>query len=214
MSAPVKRRSYNSPLRQAQATATRAAVLAAAQQLFETYGYPATTMEAIAEEAGVSVKTAYLSYSTKSGLLRAVWDLLLKGDTDDAPVAARQAYQEILNEPDAERRLRLNARNSAVVKQRIGGILRVIRSAAPVDQDMAALWALIQSDFRANQEGVLASMAAARQLRPGLSLDRAADILWTLNHPDVWLLLHDERRWAAAEFEEWLADSCCALLLR
>jgi AcrR family transcriptional regulator len=213
MSAPVKRRSYNSPLRQAQAAATRAAVLAAAQRLFETHGYPATTMEAIADEAGVSVKTAYLSYTTKSRLLRAVWDLLLKGDTNDVPVAARQAYQEVLAERDPERRLRLNARNSAVVKQRIGGILRVIRSAAPVDEDMAALWALIQSDFRANQEGVLASLAAAGQLRPGLSLDRAADILWTLNHPDVWLLLHGERGWAAAEFEEWLADSCCALLL-
>jgi hypothetical protein len=165
------------------------------------------------ETRGAPALPAALCRSTKSGLLRAVWDLLLKGDTDDAPVAARQAYQEILIEPDPERRLRLNARNSAIVKQRIGGILRVIRSAAPVDQDMSALWALIQSDFRANQEGVLASMAAARQLRPGLSLDRAADILWTLNHPDVWLLLHGERGWTAAEFEEWLADSCCALLL-
>ena len=50
-------------------------------------------MEAIAAEAGVSLKTAYLTYATKSRLLRAVWDLLLKGDTGDAPVAARAFYQ-------------------------------------------------------------------------------------------------------------------------
>ena len=189
------------------------AVLAAAQRLFEANGYPATTMEAIAREAGVSLKTAYLTYATKSRLLRAVWDLLLKGDTDDAPVAARAHYQEILAERDPERRLRLNARNSVVVKQRIGGILRVIRSAAPVEEEMAALWALIQSDFHANQKAILAPLAAAGQLRAGLDLARAADILWTLNHPDVWLLLHDEREWSPSEFEAWLGDSSCALLL-
>jgi AcrR family transcriptional regulator len=206
------RRSYRSPLRQEQAAATRTVVLAAAQRLFEERGYKATTMEAIAAEAGVSLKTTYLAYSTKSGLLRALWDLLLKGDQDDAPVAARAAYLEILAEPDPVRRLRLNAHNAALVKQRIGGVLRVIRSAAPVDDDMAALWALIQSDFYANQRAVLEPLAEA--LRTGLSLGRATDILWTLNHPDVWLLLHGERGWTPEEFEQWFGDSCVELLLR
>ena len=190
------------------------AVLAAAQRLFEVHGYKATTMEAVANEAGVSLKTVYLAYATKSGLLRALWDLLLKGDTDEAPVAARQAYQEVLSELDPVLRLRLNARNAAAVKQRIGGVLRVIRSAALVEEDMAALWALIQSDFYANQEVVLAPLATAGQLRSGLTLAQATDILWTLNHPDVWLLLHGERGWSPAEFERWFGDSCCMLLLR
>jgi len=208
------RRSYRSPLREEQAAATRTVVLAAAQRLFEERGYKATTMEAIAAEAGVSLKTTYLAYSTKSGLLRALWDLLLKGDQDAAPVAARAAYQEILAESDPVRRLRLNARNAARVKQRIGGVLRVIRSAAPVDDDMAALWALIQSDFHANQRAVLEPLAGSGALRTGLSLDRATDILWTLNHPDVWLLLHGERGWTPEEFEQWFGDSCVELLLR
>ena len=207
------RRAYHSPLREAQAAATRLAVLGAAQRLFEAQGYPATTMEAIAAEAGVSLKTAYLTYATKPKLLRAVWDLLLKGDTGDAPVAARAFYTEVMAEPDPQRRLRLNARNATVVKQRIGGILRVIRSAAPVEAEMASLWALIQSDFYGNQKAILEPVAAAGQLRAGLSLERAADTLWTLNHPDVWLLLHDERGWTPAEFETWLGDTSCALLL-
>lgn len=207
------RRSYRSPLRQEQAAATRTAVLAAAQRLFETRGYKATTMEAIAAEAGVSLKTTYLAYSTKSGLLRALWDLLLKGDQDDAPVAMRAAYQQMVAEPDPARRLRLNAHHAVLVKQRIGGVLRAIRSAAPVDDDMAALWAFIQSDFHANQRVLLEPLAASGALRTGLSLDRAADILWTLNHPDVWLLLHGERGWTPEEFEQWFGDSCVELLL-
>src|SRR5919198_4307899 len=120
MGKPVKpRRSYHSPRRQQQAAATRRAILEAAQRLFERDGYPATTMEAIAAEAGVALKTVYVAFTTKSGLLRALWDLLLKGDQDEAAVAERPWYREVVAEPDPERQLRLNARNACVVKQRI-----------------------------------------------------------------------------------------------
>src|SRR5215831_10283575 len=110
------RREYHSPLRREQAAATRTAVLDAAQRLFERDGYPATSMQAIATEAGVASKTVYLAFATKSGLLRAVWDRALKGDEDDTAVAQREWYREVLAEPDPARQLRLNARNSRVVK--------------------------------------------------------------------------------------------------
>src|SRR6476646_8403391 len=113
------KRSYHSPRRQAQAAATRRSILEAAQRLFVQEGYPATTMEAIAAEAGVALKTVYLAFATKSGLLRALWDLLLKGDEDEAAVDQRQWFLEVVNEPDPERQLRLNARNARVVKLRI-----------------------------------------------------------------------------------------------
>ena len=66
-------RAYNSPRRREQAAATRTQILAAAQRLFERDGYPATSMAAVAAEAGVSLKTVYVVFETKSGLLRAVW---------------------------------------------------------------------------------------------------------------------------------------------
>ena len=200
------KRPYHSPRRQEQAAATRTAILRAAQRRFETEGYPATTMEAVAAEAGVALKTVYVAFATKSGLLRAVWDLLLKGDEDDAAVAAREWYIEVMAEPDPARQLRLNARNSVVVKRRIAGVLGVIRDAAPVDADLAALWALIQSDFHANQRTIVAEID-----RKGGPLD--ADLLWTLNHPDVWLLLVGQRHWTPGEYERWLADTSCAQLL-
>ena len=212
MSEPVKvRRGYHSPRRQQQAAATRRGILDAAQRLFERHGYPATTMEAIAAEAGVALKTVYVTFTTKSGLLRALWDLLLKGDQDATGVAERPWYREVVDEPDPERTLRLNARNACVVKRRIGGVLNVIRSAAPVDADADALWRLIQTDFHDNQRAVVESIGGA--LRPGLDLARATDILWTLNHPDVWLLLVGERGWTPDEWEEWFADTSCAQLL-
>jgi len=207
------KRRYHSPRRQEQAAATRQAILEAAQRLFEQHGYVATTMDAIAIEAGVALKTVYSAFATKAGLLRALWDLLLKGDADEAPVADRPWYREVLEEPDPERQLRLNARNACVVKRRIAPILRVIRSAAAVEPDADALWQLIQSDFYANQRVLVAAVHDRGGLRPDLDVDRATDILWTLNHPDVWLLLVGERGWTAEQFEAWFAETSCAQLL-
>jgi AcrR family transcriptional regulator len=78
--------------------ATRQAILEAAQRLFERRGYPATTMEQVAAEAGVALKTVYLAFATKSGLLRALWDLRLKGDQAEAAVAERPWYREVVEE--------------------------------------------------------------------------------------------------------------------
>ncbi len=202
-------RTYDSSRRRAQAAQTRRAILDAAQRGFEQDGYVATTMEAVAQEAGVALKTVYLAVSTKAGLLRAVWDLVLKGDTDEAPVAERSWYLDVLEEPDPERKLRLVAHHSVAVKRRIGPMLRTIRSAAAVDPEGAALWELIQTDFHANQGAIVESLAA---VRPGLDVERSTDVLWALNHPDVWLLFVD-RGWSPEDFEAWFADTLVAQLL-
>ena len=209
---PVKR-AYHSPRRREQAAVTRAQILAAAQRLFELDGYGATTMNAIAAEAGVAQKTVYLAFESKSGVLRALWNRVLRGDDDDAPVAARDWYRETLAEPDPERQLQLNARNARRVKQRAGAVLEIIRSAASADPAIGALWQRIQDEFHANQRAIVDSLAARGALRPGLSADAAGDLLWTLNHPAVWTLLVGERGWTPARFEAWLADAFCSQLL-
>ena len=207
------RRAYNSPRRQQQAAATRRTILEAAERLFLQDGYPATTMEAIAAEAGVSLKTAYLPFSTKSGLLRALWDLRLKSDDADAPVVQHEWFREVLEEPDPVRKLQLNARNSAAAKTRIGGLFRVIRGAAEIDADCSELWRLIQSDFHANQQVIVESIHRGGGLRRGLSVATGTDILWTLNHPDTWTLLASQRGWSPHAYETWLAQTSCAQLL-
>jgi AcrR family transcriptional regulator len=208
-----KKRSYNSPRRQEQAAATRRTILECAQRLFEQRGYAATTMEAIAADAGVALKTVYVAFETKSRLLRAVWDLALKGDEADAPVADRDWFREVLEEPDPERQLRLNARNARIVKMRIAAVLAVIRDAASTDLESRDLLELIQSDFYENQRTIVATLEQRNALAPGLDVSRATDILWTLNHPDVWLLLVGRRGWTAEQFEAWFADTTCAQLL-
>jgi AcrR family transcriptional regulator len=207
-------RRYDSPRRREQAAATRRDILDAAQRLFERQGYAATAMAAIAAEAGVALKTVYVAFETKSGVLRALWHLLLRGDDDDVPVGDRQWYRDVVGEPDPERQLRLTARNSRTVKLRAGALMEVIRGAAATDPDIEALWSRIQSDFYAIQRPIVEALHKKKALHRGLDINRATDILWTLNHPDVWQLLVRERGWTPDEYERWFGDTVCAQLLR
>jgi AcrR family transcriptional regulator len=207
------KRRYHSPRRREQAAATRLAILEAADRLFAHQGYGATTMAAIAAEAGVALKTVYLAFETKSGMLRALWNLRLRAGRDEVPIAQQEWYREVLEEPDPERQLRLNARNSRAAKLRIATVLEVIHTAAPLDSDIAALWSRIQSDYHANQRAILESLDDKDALRPELEVDRATDILWTINHPNVWHLLVGERGWTPEQYEQWTADLACSQLL-
>jgi AcrR family transcriptional regulator len=213
MAERVKTRRYDSARRREQAAATRREILQAAQRLFEGQGYAATTMAAIAAGAGVALKTVYVAFETKSGVLRALWHLLLRGDEGDAPVGERSWYSEILEEPDPERQLRTTARRSRIVKQRAGALLLVIRDAATTDPDIGALWSRIQADFYDNQRAIVKTLDAKDALRSGLGIARATDILWSLNHPDLWHLLVGERGWTPKRYEQWFGDTICAQLL-
>jgi AcrR family transcriptional regulator len=209
-----RRRTYNSELRSEQAAETRRKILHAAQELFERGGYAATSMAVIASAAGVSLKTVYLAFETKSGLLRALWHLLLRGERDSAPVAEQSWYRAVLEEPDPERQLRLNMRNSLIVKVRAGTMLDVIRSAAPADPEIGALWARIQTEFHDNQRAIVQSIADKHALATHLDVASATDILWALNHPNLYMLLAGERGWSTERYEQWLGDLLCSQLLR
>src|SRR5206468_9430567 len=144
-------RRYDSPRRREQAAATRLEILEAAQRLFQRDGYAATTMATIAAEARVALKTVYVAFETKSGVLRALWNLTLRGEDDeDSPVSERPWYREVLEEPDPERQLRLNARNSRQGKVRVAALAEVIRAAAPIDPDIDAYWPRIATGSHAS----------------------------------------------------------------
>lgn len=207
------KRRYDSPRRREQAAATRIEILDAAQRLFERDGYPATTMAAIAAEARVALKTVYIAFETKSGVLRALWNLRLRGGAEDVPVAQQQIYRAVLDEPDPEQQLRLNARNSREGKLRVAALAEVIRSAAPLDPDIDALWDRINTEYHANQRAIVQSIADKGALHATLDVERATDILWTINHPNTWQLLAIKRGWTPEQYEQWSADTACAQLL-
>jgi AcrR family transcriptional regulator len=206
-------RRYDSTRRREQAAATGREILEAAQRLFQQNGYASTSVAAIASEAGVSLKTVYLAFETKRGVLLALWHLLLRGDEAPVPVGERAWFRAVLEEPDPERQLRLNVRNAKTVRARIGPLLEVVRGASAVDPEIETLWNRIQAEFHDNQRSVVQVLHQRDALRPGLDVARATDILWTLNHPNLYRLLVNDRGWTPDEHEAWLGDLLCSQLL-
>lgn len=208
------KRSYDSTRRREQAAETQRQILRAAQRLFERDGYATTTVAAIASEAGVATKTVYLAFESKSGILRQLWHLLLRGDPADVPVGEGEWYRETLAEPDPETRIARVAVRSREVKERAADLMEVIRTAAPADPDIAILWDRIQTNFRDLLRPIVESLRSDGVLRPGLDVDEATDVLWALVHPDIWQLLVNQRGWSIDRYEQWCLDAVRAQLLK
>ena len=206
-------RRYDSPRRREQAAATRQAILAAAQRLFERDGYAATPIPAIAAEARVALKTVYVVFGTKANLLRALWDQRLAGHEAATPVLERGWYREVAADNSAEGKLRLAARQSRAVKTRSGRLLEVIRNAASADPEIRALWEEIQSKLHQVARALAEQLRASNALRPDLDPATAAGILFTLNHPAVWQLLIHDCQWHPDQYEQWLGQALRSQLL-
>src|SRR5438876_12249761 len=82
-------RLYRSPRREQQARATRARIIAAAARRFLACGYAATTMRAVAADAGVALPTVELAFGTKARLLKAAIDVAIAGDDEPVPMLTR-----------------------------------------------------------------------------------------------------------------------------
>ena len=214
MSRSVKpRRRYESPRRREQAAATRQAILEAAERLFAKRGYVGTSVAEIAEEARVALKTVYAIFGTKAEVLRALWNLRMRGDEEPVPMAKRPWYREIVDEPAPQRRLALVAHNIRIVRERTAHVTEIVRQAAPADEQIAALWERFQREFyELGVRGIVETLERDGILAADLTT--AADIGWTLTHPDLYQLLVRQRGWSPEAYERWLAETLCAQLIK
>src|SRR6516225_1692721 len=136
MAEPVKRR-YDNSRRQAQVRATRRTVIEAAQRLFTERGYPATTIDAIAEAADTPLPTVYRLFGSKRALLTAVLDTSLGGDDQPIAFADRPAVRAARAEPDPVKMLGAFARIARELMDRSSAIQHVLATAAQVDAEAA-----------------------------------------------------------------------------
>ncbi len=215
MSEPVKRRPYTSTLRAEQAAATRTRILDAARSLFVDQGYPATTLTEVANEAGVAADTVLHVYGSKKGLLKAVLDVTVGGDEADVPMLDRPGPQAMRRETDQRLQIALLARGITEQLERIGPVDAILRSAALVDPDARSLRDdLQQRQRRQAMTQIVSWIAANGDLRDGVGVGDASDIVWTTTSPEVHALLRDQCGWDAAKYQAWLQDTLESALLR
>ena len=194
------KRPYHSRVRQRQAEDTHRRILAAARQLFASRGYAATTLEAIAEMADVSPKTLGAVFGSKRALLAEVVN------PDAFGTQVWQLIEEVRATEDPARRLALVAQITRRAYEPLANELELLRTASAVAPELADLASLVEARRRENQARLMASLHEQGVLRPGLSLEEAADILWALTSFDLYRMLVVKQRWEPARYERWLAQ--------
>jgi AcrR family transcriptional regulator len=213
MARPVKRRAYDSSSRKKTAAATRNAIIESATRLFIEKGYAATTMPAIAQDAGIALDTVYAVVGKKPVLFKLLIETAISGQDQPVPAEERDYVQAIRAASDAAQKLRIYAAALRSIQLRLAPLLRVLQAAAPLDSDLTALWKEISQRRAANMRLLARDLATTGRLRPDLTVAKVADIIWSMNSPEFYLLLVEERGWSSQEFELWLADAWTRLLL-
>jgi AcrR family transcriptional regulator len=188
-------------------------MLGAARRLFESAGYAATSVEAIATEAKVSPETVYAAFGSKRGLLSELVDVTIAGDDAPVPILERAWVEEMRAEPDPRRRLVMLAHHGRLMLERWGDLAAVLSSAAASDPKIAVLWERNKEQRLTGQRALLRIAIEGAALRPGLSRDAAGDVLFAVGSPEVYRLLVNDRAWSPLRFERWYAGTLERLLL-
>jgi len=191
---------YRSPLRARQAAQTRASVLEAAARLFAERGWQATTMAALASEAGTSVETVYAAFGSKAGALTAAIDAAIVGDDEPVPLAARPAYAQ-LGVGELRERLAAAAHVIAIAHERSVGLLRALQEATASDELARMRAEKYETDRRIE---ITQGLRLITGRRVGA---RVVDAVWAVAAPEVFTKLVVERGWSMAEYERWLVGT-------
>jgi AcrR family transcriptional regulator len=210
------RRKYDSQLRRAQAARTRTRIVEAAHRLFVERGFAGATIPAIATEAGVAVETVYRSANGKAGLLGDAVRAAVAGGAEraDVPVIERPAIRRIIDEPDPVRQLQLYAATQPGIWSRVGPLLRVLDAASTSDTSLIELREQIAAERRHGLRAGLGKMLEQRGvLRPGLTAERAGDIVYTVCGQANYEALVTQCGWTEREYRDWLVETLVAALL-
>jgi len=207
------RRRYDSSRRQEQAGENRRAMLEAARHMFLARGYAATTVSAIAGEAGVSVETVYKAFGNKPGLVKAVVDVAIVGDDDSVPMVQRELVRRIEAETDPRRKFAIYGEHLSLSAPRRVPVELLVRAAAASDPGAAGVREQLEGE-RLTGMGLFAQhLDEGGHLRPGVSVEEAQDVLWACNSAELYDLLVLRRGWSPERYGRWVADTLSAALL-
>jgi AcrR family transcriptional regulator len=180
-----------------QAAQTRRDILMAARRLFVEHGYASTSMQQIADEAGVALQTVYSSVGPKASIILALVDLI------DEEAGLEELIPVFMAETDPRRMIARGVRISYSFVERCGDYIAALISAAAVDKDAAA--ALNESLTR-HQFGALQmarKLVASGAVRPGLTLEDVHAAFALNTWATTQMLARDALGWDGPRWERW-----------
>src|SRR4051794_35297337 len=155
-----------------------------------------------------------MTYGTKLAVLEAATRLVVAGDEDFEGVGRDWPWvKEMRGETDPQRQLRRFAHHIRQLAPRAGPLTAEMRSAARADPGVEQFLAqVLASSFR-GPSGICHRLAEAGALRGTLTPERAADMLQAVTSFEMYEVLVHQRGWSPDEYEEWLGDLMCTLVL-
>jgi len=208
------KRKYDSTRRQAQAGETRRQILEAAHKLFIEHGYAGATIEAIAKEAGVALKTVYAVFKNK-------WKILVTllnnssstSGEENIPMLERAGPKAVAQERDQRRQLQMFAQVIADNMEGAAYISEIMQVAAKTEADVDKMVQNLNKQRWQHMAVAVQQIVTNGPLHGKMDEVHATDIVWTLTSPEVFLLLTRDRGWSKEKYAEWLADTLTRALL-
>jgi AcrR family transcriptional regulator len=213
MNEPVKTRRYDSTRRVERTQETKRAVVAAAHELFLARGFVETTVEAISAASRVPIATVYRLFKTKTAILKQVIDTAVVGDDAPVPLGDRSIVKDAQAAQDPKSMTAAFAHVAREVFDNTAELRLVLRVAAALDAEAAALHDSMEAQRRVGQARVARALARKGFLAPGMKETEARDIVYALMSIDTYRILRVEQRWSSARYERWLADALHQLLV-
>jgi len=212
-SANQPKRKYDSTRRKAQAEITRRQILAAAGRLFFSSGYSGTTIEMIAHEAGVALETVYAIFGNKIAILTRLVELSVTSEDKLTPLTQSPRLRGKARLTDPHKLLEAFSNETYASMQSLSPIFMLLRATAPTEPEIAALLDELVKERLQGATLFVNQLAQTGQLRKKLSLEQAAETVWTLSSGEVFHLLTVDRGWKAKEYTRWLAEMLKQALL-
>jgi AcrR family transcriptional regulator len=188
-------------------------VLAAARELFVADGYGATTVADIARRARVAVDTVYATVGRKPALLREVLETAISGTDEAVPPDQRDYVRRVQAAATGRDKIAEYVHGLVKIQARLAPVFLALRDAAASDPESAALWTEITNRRARNMRQFAADLRSTGELREDLSDVEVADIIWSMNGAEYWVLLVGDRGWTHARFAEFLTDAWTRVLL-
>jgi TetR/AcrR family transcriptional regulator, regulator of autoinduction and epiphytic fitness len=161
----------------------------------------------------VSRRTVFLSVGSKAELLKTAWDWGVVGDDEPVPMAERPHVQAMLTVTDPAELVRLWVEQVLGVADRLAPLEVVLNRAVDADAEAAALRARIDVERQGGARMFVTHLASVGGLRPGVSIEAAADMCWVLMNPLLQARLRTERGWSREAVADWLVRMTAASLL-
>jgi AcrR family transcriptional regulator len=191
---------------------TRRRMLEAARELFIQRGYGATALQEIADRAGVAVPTIYFTFGNKRALLKELADVSIAGDDEPIATMERPWFQEALAAETADAQLRLHVHGTRKILERVAPIIEMLRAAALSDPGIAELFDQDTDPRFTVHEAAARSLATKPGIRHGVTAEHAADLLFGLLSPELYLLFVRDRGWSPDQWESWAYDTLSSQL--